>query len=267
MDDCDIRDLVLAGVKWELTDMPAALAAVAKAALAPTADVQVSSNVSNVVNGNVNTMRTQTSIVPPIAPQQAISVDTAVAMAARPVDIDSLCRMISEFNHPLRAGATNVVLPHVAKNPNGLVIITDVPGGEDDATGRILSGAAGELLDKMLSAIGMSRDNVSIVPLVFWRTPGGRTPNRAELDLARPFFDRVLALLQPRFILTLGTLSATEVANVSLPRGHGITVSLPSGITAMPIYHPNYLILKPAAKRDAWNALQIVQNLLKSADK
>lgn len=266
MNDYDLRDLVLSGVKWELSDIPMALASAAKAAF-------VSSNIekdtqNNKLNVSDNAvLRTHTSIVPPIAPQQMISVDTAAAMAARPVDINALCRMISEFNHPLRVGATNIVLPHVAQSPNGLVIVTDVPGGEDDATGRILSGAAGELLDKMLAAINMGRDSVSIVPLVFWRTPGGRTPTRDELDLARPFVNRVLEFLKPSLILTLGTLSALEIANVSLPRGHGTAVTLVSGITVMPIYHPNYLILKPAAKRDAWNALQVVQNLLKSANK
>ena len=254
MTDFDIKDLVLSGVRWELTDAP------------------MSVNVNNASAGksaeNTNVAgRTQTAIVPPIAPQQSVSVETATAMAARPADIDALCRMISEFNHPLRAGATNVVLPHIAKNPNGLVIVTDVPGGDDDLNGQILSGAAGELMDKMLAAIGMSRMMVSFVPMVFWRTPGGRTPTRQELDLARPFVNRVIEMLHPRFILTLGTLPAVEIANATLPRGHGMTVVLPNGVTAMPIFHPNYLMLKPAAKRDAWNALQIVQNLLKNTDK
>ena len=254
MTDFDIKDLVLSGVRWELTDAP------------------MSVNVNNASAGksaeNTNVAgRTQTAIVPPIAPQQSVSVETATAMAARPADIDALCRMISEFNHPLRAGATNVVLPHIAKNPNGLVIVTDVPGGDDDLNGQILSGAAGELMDKMLAAIGMSRMMVSFVPMVFWRTPGGRTPTRQELDLARPFVNRVIEMLHPRFILTLGTLPAAEIANATLPRGHGMTVVLPNGVTAMPIFHPNYLMLKPAAKRDAWNALQIVQNLLKNTDK
>ena len=266
MNDWNLKDLVLSGVKWEITDMPIALVPIAKNvfsgadSIKPVAAAEIKN--SENIHG-----RTHTSIVPPIAPQQVISVDTAAAMAARPVDINALCRMISEFNHPLRAGGANVVLPHIASKPNGLVIITDVPGGEDDATGQILSGAAGDLLDKMLSAIETNRDEVSIVPLVFWRTPGGRTPSHDELDLARPFVNRILEFLKPRFILTLGTLSASEIANVVLPRGHGMTVMLASGATVMPIYHPNYLILKPAAKRDAWNALQIVQNLLKSTDK
>ena len=265
MNEYDLRDLVLSGVKWELTDIPMALASAAKAAFVSSDSERNPKIVTQDATNNVG--RTQTSIVPPIAPQQAITIDTAAAMAARPADMGALCRMISEFNHPLRAGVTRVVLPHVAQKPNGLVIVTDVPGGEDDATGHILSGAAGELLDKMLSAIGMGREVVSIVPLVFWRTPGGRTPTRDELDLARPFVNRVLELLKPDLILTLGTLSAAEIAEVSLPRGHGMAVTLVSGVTVMPIYHPNYLILKPAAKRDAWNALQEVQNLLKSTDK
>ncbi len=263
MIDCDLRDLTLSGVRWEITDIPMAMMAATRAATIQGGGT-APGNASARPQG---TTRTQTSIVPPIAPQQPISVETAVAMAARPGDMAALCRMISEFNHPLRGGATRVVLPHVAPNPNGLIIITDIPGGEDDASGLILSGAAGELLDKMLAAIGMSRDMVSIVPLVFWRTPGGRTPTDQELDLARPFVNRIIEMLNPRFILTLGTLAAARVAGVTLPRGHGMTVMLENGVSVMPIYHPNYLMLKPAAKRDAWIALQTVQNLLKTADK
>ena len=262
MNDYDLRDLVLSGVKWEINDMPMNLDACVQGALMHQTPDKKSAEIKNSSISNLkNEGRTHTSIVPPIDPKQSISVDTAAAMAARPVDIESLCRMISEFNHPLRGGVTNVVLPHIAIKPNGLLIITDVPGGEDDASGHILSGAAGDLLDKMLAAIGMTRENVSIVPLVFWRTPGGRTPSREELDLARPFVNRIIGMLKPCMILTLGTLTATEFANVSLPRGHGLTVTLASGVTVMPIYHPNYLILKPAAKKDAWDALQIVQNL------
>lgn len=266
MNDNELQDLVLSGVVWELADTPLVLSAATRAATVSAASDDAG-NCGTTRSSGVNIGRTQTSIVPPIAPQQVISVDTAKSMAARPADLGALCRMISEFNHPLRAGATNVVLPHIAPDANGLVIITDIPSGDDDESGRILSGAAGELLDKMLMAIGMSRDNVSIVPLVFWRTPGGRTPTKPELDLARPFVSRVLDLLNPRYMLTLGTLAASEIANVQLPRAHGMPVALDNGVTVMPIYHPNYLMLKPAAKRDAWNALQLLQNLLKTADK
>ncbi len=258
---CDaLQDLALAGVRWELTELPMAtriVNAVPKNAPATVAPVA----------GAVNAQRTPTSVVPPIAPIVPMSVETAVAMAARPTDMETLCRMIAEFNHPLRAAATNVVVPHVAPNPGQMIIITDMPGSDDDATGRILSGAAGELLDKMIGAIGLSRDTVSIVPMLFWRTPGGRTPSREELDLARPFVNRAIELLAPRVVLTLGTLAATEIAGVNLPRGHGNTIKMESGAFCVPIYHPNFLLLKPTAKRDAWTALQTVQKMLKSPEK
>jgi len=258
---CDaLQDLVLAGVRWELTELPmAATIANATSKKSPTAHAAVV--------GPANAQRTPTSVVPPIAPIVPMSVETAVAMAARPTDMETLCRMIAEFNHPLRSAATNVVVPHVAPMPGRMIIITDMPGSDDDATGRILSGTAGELLDKMIGAIGLSRDTVSIVPMLFWRTPGGRTPTREELDLARPFVNRAIELLSPRVVLTLGTLAATEIAGVNLPRGHGNAVTLGCGAICMPIYHPNFLLLKPTAKRDAWTALQAVQNLLKSPDK
>lgn len=257
MSNADLQDLVLAGVRWELTDNSFMVKAdkVLPEASEDKKDIDI-----------VLSARTQTSIVPPVMPIAPMSVDTAAAMAARPNDMAALNRMIAEFNHPLRAGATNVVVPHVATNPNGVVIITDVPSSEDDANGKILSGGAGDLLDKMLIAIGMTRENVSILPLIFWRTPGGRTPNRMELDLSRPFVNRALSILAPRIILTLGSLAATEIAGVILPKGHGEVVSLETGAVCIPIFHPNYLMLKPTAKRDAWTALQTVQNLLKSFD-
>lgn len=242
-----LRDLVMAGVTWELADDGAG-----NSAVAPASDAAP--------------MRTGATVAP-VAPQQPVSPDVAVAMAARPTDIDSMLRMIAEFNHPLRATATNVVLPHIAPRPNGMIIITDIPGPDDDACGQILAGAAGELMDKMLAAIGMSRDDVSITPMLFWRTPGGRTPTRVELDLARPFLNRMIQMLAPRVILTLGTLPATEIAGINLARAVGVATDTEYGAKMVPIYHPNFLILKPSAKRDAWTALQTAEKLLKTGAK
>ena len=255
-----LRDLVLAGVRWELSDIPV----VAPKTPAVTS-VSVASDTRRDAESVVAEMgRAMASVVPAIAPAQTISLDTVRAMASRPADMATLNRMIGEFNHPLRATATNTVLPHVGQGD--LLIITDIPGTDDDASGQILSGTTGELMDKMLSAIGLSRDTVSIVPMVFWRTPGGRSPSRTELDLARPFIDRAIEILHPRVILTLGTLPATELANINLAKSHGVATVLDCGATLVPIFHPNYLLLKPAAKRDVWSALQNVQNILKSAE-
>ena len=257
MNDYNIRDLDLAGVQWEIADVPMVTrakwnASAAATNTAPASDASTPGNAPRVM------------VVPPIAPIESINVETAISMAARPTDIDNLIRMIGEFNHPLRAATTRTVFPNIAKNSNGLVIVTDVPGADDDASGQILSGRAGELLDKMLNAIGMSRDSVSIVPIIFWRTPGGRTPTADELALSRPFVNRLLEFLSPKMILTLGATPASEIANIALTHAHGRVSNAPDGTPVMSIYHPNYLLLKPSAKRDVWTALQELQNLLKN---
>ncbi len=241
-------DLNMAGVRWELAETPI------------TNNIKKTA-VQQSLTGIANRLDSQPIIVPPSAP---ITLDTVKSMVERPNDIDSLIRMIAEFNHPLKSGATQVVLPNIATNPNKMLIITDIPSTEDDLSGKILSGATGELIDKMLSAIEMSRKEVSIIPLVFWRTPGGRTPTQEELDLIRPFTTKMIEMLQPRVIVTLGTLAASEIAQTNLVSSHGAEINNDNGYIVVPIYHPNYLILKPSAKRDVWTALQNVQNILKN---
>ena len=260
MSDFNLRDLELAGIRWEITDDPIMMPRTQSAV--PDAPVAPSRPTATTIVAEIG--RAAASVVPAVAPMQTMSIDTVRAMAARPTDMATLNRMIGEFNHPLRTTATNTVLPHVGRGR--LLILTDVPAPDDDASGNILSGATGELMDKMLNAIGESRDTVSIVPMIFWRTPGGRTPSQDELDMARPFVDKAIELIKPRVILTLGTLPAAQMINVNLAKSHGAAVELENGATCVPIFHPNYLILKPAAKRDVWNALQNVQNILKTAE-
>lgn len=260
MSDYDLRDLELAGVVWELSDTP--ISAPRPRSVSESVPLESPRQTAATVIAEIG--RGSAGVVPPIAPTQTVSMDTVRSMASRPTDMATLNRMICELNHPLRTGATNTVLPHIGNG--GLMILTDIPSSDDDATGTVLSGAAGDLMDKMLAAIGLSRMCVSIIPMVFWRTPGGRTPTRAELDLTRPFINRAIELLNPRVILTLGTLPATEMAGVNLAKSHGVPVCVSNGITLVPIFHPNYLLLKPTAKRDVWTALQNVQNILKSAE-
>lgn len=245
-----LRDLVLSGVQWELAENTTVVSQTA-------VKQSVQKTSANVIG------RASPVVVPPIAPVRSISIDTVRSMASRPTDTDALNRMIQEFNHPLRGGATNTVLPHIGTGK--LLILTDMPSSDDDASGVVLSGSAGELMDKMLQAIGLNRADVSILPMLFWRTPGGRTPTQEELDLSRPFVDKAIELLSPCVILTLGSLPASEYANVNLAKSHGVPVVIGNGITVVPIFHPNYLILKPVAKRDVWNALQNMQNILKNA--
>ncbi len=246
MQNYTLRDLYMAGVQWELSEDT----------VKP--DVKKTPIQQNLL---ATKAESKPIIIPACAP---ITLDTVKSMVERPTDIDSMIRMIAEFNHPLRNGATNVVMPNIATKPNGLLIITDLPSSDDDMSGKILSGAAGELTNKMLSAIDMSRESVSIIPLLFWRTPGGRSPSREELDLSLPFINKMIKMLSPRIIITLGTLATTEIAKTNLSEVHGNEIKNEKGITIIPMYHPNYMILKPSAKKDVWAVLQNVQKLLKN---
>jgi len=241
-----LKDLDMAGVRWELDENLPLSNSIQKN----------NSNQKNKSNRVVSPM-----IVPASAP---ITLEVVQSMANRPTDINAITRMIYEFNHPLRSGVTNVVGPSFATNPNGLMIITDMPSSEDDLSGNILSGEVGELTDKMLSAIEMSRKTVSIIPLIFWHTPGNRTPTREELDLTRPFIDRIIGMTKPKVILTLGSLAAKEIANINIAKSHGIQTTIQKDIIVIPIYHPNYLLLKPSIKKEVWAVLQNVQKLLKN---
>jgi DNA polymerase len=145
------------------------------------------------------------------------------------------------------------------------VIVTDLPSTDDDLSGHILSGNAGEMTDKMLNAIGMNRESVSIIPILFWRTPGGRSPSREEIDLSMPFVEKMIEMLSPRVIITFGTLATVEITKSNLNDVHGTEITDAAGHIVVPMYHPNYMILKPSAKKDVWVALQNVQKLLKNA--
>ena len=244
MKNYSIKDLYMAGVRWEITETP---------------NMQ---DKKTQKSAEKQTQNNKPVIVPPMAP---VSIETVKSMVLRPENIDSLVRMVCEFNHPLRIGATNTVVPNIATNPNGLLIITDQPSTDDDLSGQILSGTAGEMTDKMLSAIGMSRETVSIVPLLFWRTPGGRTPVREELDLSLPFVHKMIEMLSPRVIITFGTIATTEIAKQTLNDSVGHEITSDQGYIIVPMFHPNYMMLKPSAKKDVWVALQNVQKLLKNA--
>ncbi|MCL2748888.1 MAG: uracil-DNA glycosylase [Alphaproteobacteria bacterium] len=232
-----LRDLALAGVKWELSD----------------AVTQHQKEILDNENSKTSTLNpkisaTQSVAVPAKAP---IDICAAKTVTADVEDIDALCRAIEDFNHPLKMFAKNTILP----TGNGeLLVITDAPSSDDDETGRILSGAAGEIFDKMVDAIGLSRKDITICPLVFWRAPGGRTPTDEELEIARPFTQKLIELLQPKMILTLGTLAMQQSSDLG------------SRFPFFSIPHPNYLILKPDSKKTAWEELQKLQKTLQNGE-
>ncbi|GHA30412.1 uracil-DNA glycosylase [Devosia pacifica] len=143
-------------------------------------------------------------------------------------------------------------------NPNAeIMLIGEAPGAEEDRQGKPFVGRSGQLLDRMLAAIGLDRSSVYICNTVPWRPPGNRTPTPEEMALCLPFINRQVELVAPRLIVTLGGPAMKTVFDTSegilKRRGHWANITVGSHqAEAMPTLHPAYLLRTPGAKHQAW---------------
>ncbi len=159
----------------------------------------------------------------------------------------------------LSRGRTNLVFG--VGNPDAdLVFVGEGPGAEEDRQGEPFVGRAGELLTKMIQAMGRARDGVYICNVVKCRPPGNRDPEPDEVAACEPFLKRQLAAIRPRAIVGLGKFAVQALmgdpgARITRVRGTWFTYE---GIPVMPTFHPAYLLRNPAAKGDAWKDLQAV---------
>ena len=149
-----------------------------------------------------------------------------------------------------------------------LVFVGEAPGHDEDVQGRPFVGRAGQLLTKMIEAMGLAREQVYIANILKDRPPGNRTPLPEEVASCLPFVQTQLAIIQPRVICALGAVAArallsTEASLGSL-RGRFHQYR---DIPVMPTYHPAYLLRNPDAKRVVWEDLKQVRDLLKSVDR
>jgi uracil-DNA glycosylase len=157
--------------------------------------------------------------------------------------------------HPLRK---NIVFG--VGNPEApLVFIGEAPGADEDRQGEPFVGAAGQLLNKMIEAMGFAREDVYIANILKCRPPGNRNPEPDEIAQCEPFLRRQLSALRPRMLVCLGKFAAQCLlrsdAPISRLRGHFHEYE---GIPLMPTFHPAFLLRNPAAKRDVWDDLKQV---------
>jgi uracil-DNA glycosylase len=146
-----------------------------------------------------------------------------------------------------------------------LVFVGEGPGADEDATGRPFVGRAGQLLDKIIAAIGLKREECYIANVVKCRPPGNRTPERDEVATCEQFLYRQLAFIKPRVIVALGSpafqcLLRTK-EGISRARGEWREWN---GIQVMPTFHPAYLLRSPDKKREAWEDMKKVRDYLDS---
>ncbi len=148
------------------------------------------------------------------------------------------------------------------------MIIGEAPGRDEDIEGKPFVGRAGQLLDKMLAAIGLGEADVHITNIVYWRPPGNRTPTPQEAQVCRPFLERQIELVAPDVIVLLGGAAAKHILNVAdgIMRIRGKwreTDARGRKIKTIATLHPAYLLRTPAAKRLAWRDLLAIRTALK----
>mgnify|MGYP001254047881 CR=1 FL=1 len=163
----------------------------------------------------------------------------------------------------LSAFRNNIVFG--AGNPKAdLVFVGEAPGADEDRQGQPFVGRAGQLLTKILEAMGLKRKDVYICNILKCRPPGNRNPQPKEIEQCEPFLIRQLASINPKAICALGTFAAKTLlktdAPISMLRGR---FHLYQDIKLMPTYHPAYLLRNPGAKKLVWQDMKMVMEDLK----
>ena len=181
----------------------------------------------------------------------------ARSLAATAQTLDELQAILGAYDGcGLKLRATQLVFAD--GNPEAeIMLIGEAPGAEEDRQGKPFVGKSGQLLDRMLAAIGLDRTKVYIANTVPWRPPGNRTPTPEEMALCLPFLHRQVELVAPKVVLTLGgpAMQTVFASTNGIIKMRGKWQSLTIGnhaVDALPTLHPAYLLRNPAAKQQAW---------------
>ena len=153
-------------------------------------------------------------------------------------------------------------------NPDAdLMFVGEAPGADEDEQGIPFVGRAGQLLTKIIEAIGLSRDDVYIANVIKCRPPQNRNPEPDEVETCEPFLFRQIDVIKPKVIVALGKFGAQTLLKTDAPisrlRGH---VHDFRGAKLIPTFHPAYLLRNPSSKREVWEDMKVVRGLLQASD-
>ena len=193
---------------------------------------------------------------PVVATPLPILDDKGSALAAIRADIGDCTRC------RLHKGRTNLVFG-VGNMDADIMFVGEGPGADEDAQGEPFVGRAGQLLNNMINAMGLRREDVYIANVVKCRPPGNRTPERDECDTCGPFLMRQLEIIQPKIIVALGATAAKYLLGVndSMTNLRGKIYDFKDTKLAV-TYHPAFLLRDPRQKAEAWKDLQMVMKHL-----
>ncbi len=206
---------------------------------------------------------------PSPATTSATNTTSAHTLAAAANSLDELRQALVDFEGcALKATATNMVFGD--GNPEARVMLVgEAPGADEDRQGVPFVGVSGQLLDRMLAAIGLDRQSAYITNMLFWRPPGNRNPTPAEIAACLPFVERHIELVDPDVLVLVGGTAAKTMLGQSEGimklRGRWFnfeTGHMASPIPALAIFHPAYLLRSPAQKRSAWRDMLMIKQKL-----
>ncbi|TSA44625.1 MAG: uracil-DNA glycosylase [Deltaproteobacteria bacterium] len=205
--------------------------------------------------------------MPAAAAPQPVAGETEPAVKRSGVEISALDPVLAELGDCRRCplGALRHRLVFGEGNPGAeLVFVGEAPGADEDAQGRPFVGRAGQLLTKIIAAMGLKREDVYICNILKCRPPGNRNPLPDEIAACEPFLIRQIEAIRPRVICALGGFAAQTLlksdALISALRGRFHQYQ---GIPLMPTYHPAYLLRNPGAKKQVWEDVQAIMKLLR----
>jgi len=212
---------------------------------------------------------------PPITaprPKKVVSapVDNARALAQAAKSVAELRAAVSGFDGcALKSTARNTVFSDGIDDAP-VLIIGEAPGKDEDEQGKPFVGRSGQLMDRMLAQIGLSRQsNIMISNTIFWRPPGNRDPTQGEIVACLPFVERLIELKQPKLLILMGKNAGNTVLKreeaVSRLRGRRLLYTrdgLEMPVNAMVMLHPAYLLRQPQQKRQAWADLLLAETWL-----
>ena len=205
-------------------------------------------------------------------PQGAVSPEDALAearaLAGAATSLDALKEALAGFDGcALKRSATKLAFAQGEASAK-IAFIGGAPDADDDRSGQVLAGRSGALFDAMLAGIGLDRSRVHVVNLVPWRPAGAKPPTPTEIAICEPFLRRYLELAAPDIVVALGDLPTRAVLGSREPivraRGKWLELALPGSkiVPAIAMFHPDYLLKAPAAKRYAWADMQALRKAL-----
>jgi DNA polymerase len=187
-------------------------------------------------------------------------------LAAGPSDWTELERNVAACTRcALHAGRTQAVFG-VGRRDADWLVIGEAPGAEEDRRGEPFVGRAGQLLNAMLQALDLAREDVYVANILKCRPPSNRDPRPEEVVSCEPYLATQIALVAPRIILAVGRIAAQNLLKVQTPigklRGQRHAYG-PGGIPLVVTYHPAYLLRSPAEKRRAWQDLRFARQVFR----